>query len=568
MNEKNEIKNEIREITKDLKEWASLQKSMIPQKVNMAQYPNQRDIYGRVPIKNWRDIMDSTPEYSGYSEEEWVDLVLQNDVHGLLRKSFVGDSSANPSSLHSLVRENLDPLMIDVQLKEHQLTLLNSIERVCTPTRTSQRVRFDQRGAGPGRGFLGFGEGLTARHGGGDRFHRVIYKLVQQGVIGATTDWAAATGAHMTENPVMLEHRNRMMELLSNINTNLMFGDRRVNKSDTGIEYEYDGFLRVMEEKMPNHIIDLQKDSLSYDKMTEAAVILSNDALMDDLTGRVNCVTTPGVVASLASDLSTNTRVFADSEIGRNIIPGSVISGVNTNIGFIPFHQTRAMNPVPNNMPVSPRNVVDNVPVLPIPKTPGPWDFKVASVTDPSSLIKYSNGGGLKTGTYTYWVAASSTYGESLPSKASVPEAANSGNGITITIEPLASEKNPVVAWKIYRADEASAPIEKARWIATVPHGYVNGEYDPSFSGQTVYTDVNQYIPGTDFAIIKSIDPSDVNIGQLIPVVKRPWSHPDYATSNLFILFTIMCLRVWKPESVVIIKNIKPVDYNLGSFYA
>lgn len=533
--------NDISELKKSMSSVNDIQKSM-----------ESAAIVGNRP-QSFQEMLDSHPDYAGMSIDEYVTVVEeglgQTKQGGKMLKSFVTGERGESGSLSAMVKENLDPLMVDVQMNESHLTLYNSLAKTPTPTRESERPRLLQRGAGAGRVVAGFAEGMRPKAGGGDRVDRLAFNLLQQGVVGATTEWGKATGSHMTENPVMFENRNRIIELLSMLNNAAFFGDRTIHKAADGTELEFDGILKIMESKLPSHIMDLQGATIDSSIYHKAAQLICDDGLIDDMTGRFDVIQHHSLSNQISINLNDKQRSVLDAVLGRSLVPGARVPGLMTNCGYLGFKNTRTLRGVDNDLPLTAEKKVDKAPQM------GAYKPVIAEVDVSEAKVAAEK--------YSYAIAAINEHGEALPvvgktgaDATEVSVSSASGKAVKITFPDPSAIGNDIVAFNIYRLDGGSTSedtIKKtAKWIARVPA--VVGQ-------ESSYTDTNQHMPGTHYSIIKSTDRNDIDMGQLLPLLRKAYYDPDFASSDLFMLMLITCVRIWTPERVVIIKNAKGLEF-------
>lgn len=340
------------------------------------------------------------------------------------------------------------------------------------------------------------------------------------------------------EDPVTLEQINGAKQLLTSIEFAMFEGNEDV------LPKQFTGIRKQLEDmKSADHVIDMRGQPLdeitSISKAAETIFGFGNFGTLTDL------FIAPAVQSDLNNHLDPAFRVALDNNANSTVV-GSNVRAIQTSWGavstrnnvfirdekmMLPFellgtHQAKTANRLSGNKPAT-----------------------VTAVAEAGEADSYWNGD--HAGTYTYFVTAINSKGESLAVGATGGAVTVAGSKqVRITITPTVGGEE--TGYVIYRGrQDGTAELSDTREMCRIPKAF--GE------ATTVYIDKNREIPGTTCAYALNLLPTDhaIDWRQFMPMFRM-----DMAAVNSPIIpwLQMICgyLRITKRNQHAVIKNIVP----------
>jgi hypothetical protein len=446
------------------------------------------------------------------------DEVVQNLAKAMATNSgLVGAGDATPLRL-----ENLDGTMTEVLHTEAHLKVWKSIPRVPSAQEIYQwirRVRYGQVRRSPG-----FRQG-GAPYGGSSKWNREFTTVKWLGVRGGYTHQLQVTGemGGMFVDPVAEENRNRTMEFMEQVERASIFADKNI-QDEAGNEVMYDGFMNQVAAGPSYCVIDMQGKPMDFNVLEQITENLVTKGRLLDLSD-FKTFFTPFVLTDLARLKLDAERVQLTAGQRAQLAgysPGTPLDGFRTQHGYLAFDESIFLEEVQDSIP----NAVAD------PSAPAkPADADI-------TLGHTGSDGNIPAATYYYSVASMNDKGES--------DIRTKGTGVAVAAHEHATvtvtNGTGVTAYRFYRGLKSDG--SDASYVGTVAVG----------SGTTVFTDTNQRMPGTGFMIGMNLNPRDIAIAQMAPLIKFPLAVVSTTIEFLLLLYHVLVVKA--AERMVVVKNI------------
>lgn len=327
------------------------------------------------------------------------------------------------------------------------------------------------------------------------------------------------------------------LELLTSAEWGLFSGDSAV------VPEQFDGLYKIIKSLAPNNIVDMRAQPIgnSAEQIVDAAELVSR-------FGNFGMVShgfwSTGVQADLDKGLDPAFRVMMGSPSEApafGIMKGAPVIGIKSSFAYEGRIQACFDKFILESQPAAKSATgifagALNTGIVAAASLAG------VNASDPASNFIAANAG-----LYYYAVAPITKDGHGNLTK-SAQVTVNSGDKVTLTITAGSPAPN---GWIVYRSKLNGGNADSDfREMARVAD---------SGTATTVYTDLNNDIPGTSKAFILNMVPGmgALTIRRLLPMMKFPL-YPSTTAEILWAQLIFFALRVAKPQQHVVLNNILP----------
>lgn len=442
------------------------------------------------------------------------DFIVEEIRKAIATGALTGYGDATPLRL-----ENLDAQMTEVLIMQSHLKMFNAFPRVPSMQPRYEWIRHLTFGGT--RRAPGFVEGGVPA-GGVSSWVRGEMMNKYMGVKRGYTHPALITGqmGGFYNDPITNENRDGTTQLLSMIERWILWGDKDI-KDGNGVEVNYDGIYQQLIDAGSGSIIDLEGQPLDFNHLEDLGVrFVERGKLLS--FNNIKTFTKPYVLSDLAALKLNSERASLGATFPAGYRPGTPLLGYATQMGNLPFEPSIMMDGVDTNAPLGTSD-------------PGVTAAKPATTLPVASSDLTSK---MEAGTYYYFASTMEDKGET-DSRVSAATAVAALEKVTVTIARVTT----ATAYRIYRG--LTNVAADARWIATIAQ--------PG-SGDGVFVDLNQIRPDTGIFLAINMDPEDVAIAQMSPLIKFPLAVVQTQYDFLLLLYHVLAIKAH--ERVYMIKNI------------
>ena len=333
------------------------------------------------------------------------------------------------------------------------------------------------------------------------------------------------------------EDVNAALEILWSLEYDLFLGDKLQNPFGTT------GIIPAVLSGAPDNVVDLRGEALTSHVPIS---ILANKITDGENWGKPELLFCSGKVkADLDNKLEAGYRVNLDERI-PNVDTGVLVKGMRYSSvgladGTIEFDPSAFLNE--NKSPIhatKPSLCTGSAPLAVV-------ATQSVGATSGSKWLDKT------TGAYQYTVAGAYAWAVEAytPGKVSASVISNSITmvaGRSCAIAITASASNLETHYKVYRCAKGGAQTEANMRLI--------GIIKKDVSGTTTFTDLNENIPGSSYAVVLTMQPSSLRWVQMLPMTKIPFALNDL--SYKWGAFVVGALRTALPKHHGVVKNIVP----------
>lgn len=344
-------------------------------------------------------------------------------------------------------------------------------------------------------------------------------------------------------NLIGQENVAKTMFLLGALNSALYYG------SSTLSSLQFDGLDKQIADNVPaTHIIDKRSAPLDEDDLSNGALTIGAAGAY----GRAShLISGPEVRADLVKQFFPRMRVDTMQPQVANGYIGGNIAGFEGPQGKIEFVDDIFINP---GQGLGPEFIFPSFSAVGAvgerPATPTRSTAATTPVNGDTLFVDADDDIGAG---FYYYFAAVNDKGISAPvlvnTNDTTPIVPSAGDSVTFGMTPGGSNEPETKYWLIFRTRKGEA-ASKAMLIARVPNEDADGE--------TVFTDLNENLPGCTSAYLMQFDAANVSWLQLAPLMGVPFGTQALSFRKALVLFGSPLVRI--PKHHVIFRNVgRPV---------
>ena len=461
---------------------------------------------------NW---VDWGQMYEGLSDGAGVHPGTIDDIAELNKAMSAGDGQpvfgqSTPGALQPLMPESLETTLKYLTYTEEEFKFWRDIYKTGAVNTAEEYNRLVRVGSGDSV-FINEGD-LPEEED--STYSREVVLMKFMGTTRRVTHVASLVKTAGVANAIAAETRNGTLWLMRQLEQKLFFGDSRL------IPQEFDGFKSLIE----------QGDGLIYDNRGDPL----SEELLNGLTGAVRGAPNYGYIdkwymsIGVKSDVANIIRARQRTMFGEKVVLGDVINEFQAQTGG----RQKLLDDVfirEGELPEAAGvGKADKRPLVPV---------IGAAATPPNGASKFE---AADAGTYFYRVVALNRFGRSVPVD-SAGIAVADGDEVNFTIT---DGGQGTTAYIIYRSAKDAADASAAKEMVRIPRTGV----------ATVFTDLNDDLPGTSVVFGFESHPDTMSYKQLAPFTRLPLATIDTSIRWMQVLYGSPVL--YRPRHVVMVKNV------------
>ena len=454
----------------------------------------------------------SAQDYNGFGQSS------PDEVADLRKALSAGNDVNNPGTAPGvgfpLRLESLESSMKSLTFEMDEIKLFKTIPKVPASNTVEEFNRLLSYGSGGTRRFnLGFMTEGDLPEEEDSTYERVTMLIKFLGVTGRVTHVANVIKAS-TGNVIALETMNKTMELLKNCENALFFGDSSL------IPEQFDGLQKLITDGAPDNVVDLRGAALSEDKLNDMLL-----QIRDNFGMATDAYFSTGVFADLSKQVYDRQRFAYAPAPG---VLGATITAFQGQHGRINLHDHVFIQEGPDTAGIAAGlGKTDRRPLA-------PTVSGEAAAPNAASLFVVADAG-----TYTYQVVAGNRFGLSIPvDSAGIALVAGDQTSFTIT-----DGGQGATFYEVYRSTVGGA-ASTAKLIKRIPRT----------GAATVFTDLNEDLPGTSQGFVLMQNQRSFSWSQLLPLTRIPLAAVDTSIRWAQVLYG--GVKLYTPGKNILVKNI------------